>query len=77
MQNCLECRRLERLLEEAAIEYFKSAQYILKLDDSDPEKTWADMALRGDKKATEEIQLQFNEHKAKHADSNLTTAASP
>lgn len=46
----------------------------MKLDDSNPEKTWAGMALRVAKEAKDEIQNQFNEHKAKHADSNVKTA---
>jgi hypothetical protein len=69
MQDCAECRRLEHLLEGAAIRYFEAHHYALKLDDSDSEKIWAAEALRGAKEAVDEIQNQFNEHKTKHANS--------
>jgi hypothetical protein len=67
MLDCPECRRLENLLEKAALHYYELAQRVLLLQDSDPEKTWAGMALRGTKDYKDEAQLQFNEHKEKHA----------
>jgi hypothetical protein len=67
MLDCHECRRLENLLENAAIHYYELAQRVLLLPDSDPEKTWAGMALRGAKDYKDEVQQQFNEHKEKHA----------
>ena len=67
MLDCHECRRLENLLENAAIHYYELAQRVLLLPDSDPEKTWAGMALRGAKDYKDEVQQQFNEHKVKHA----------
>ena len=69
MMNCTECRRLENLLEEAAVHYYELAQGVLLLDDSDPEKIWAGMALRGARDYKDEVQKQFNEHKDKHAKS--------
>jgi hypothetical protein len=69
MLDCPECHRLENLLEQAAIHFYELAQRILLLDDSDPEKTWAGMALRGAKDYKDEVQQQFNEHKYKHAQS--------
>jgi len=65
--ECLECRRLGRMLEEAAIHYYELAQHVLALADNDPEKTWASMALRGANEAKDEIQQQFNDHVATHA----------
>ena len=67
MLDCPECRRLENLLEQAAVHYYELAQRVLLLDDSDPEKTWDGMALRGAKDYKDEVQQQFNEHKEKHA----------
>ena len=67
MQDCRECRRLERQLEEMALRHYELARHVLSLDDSDPEKIWAGMALRGAKEAEEEAQRQFNEHQDKHA----------
>jgi hypothetical protein len=58
---------LENLLEQAAVHYYELAQRVLLLDDSDPEKTWAGMALRGAKEYKDEVQQQFNEHQEKHA----------
>ena len=55
MLNCLECRRLEDLLERPAVTYYELAQRVLLLDDSDPEKTWAGMALRGAKEYKDEV----------------------
>jgi len=67
MLDCPECRRLENLLEQAAVHYYELAQRVLLLDDSDPEKTWAGMALHGARDYKDEVQQQFNEHKDKHA----------
>jgi hypothetical protein len=75
MLDCAECRRLETLLEEAAVQYYELAQRILVLDDSDPEKVWAGMALRGAKNYKEEVQQQFNEHQEKHAKSESDVMA--
>jgi hypothetical protein len=66
MLDCPECRRLENLLEQAAVHYYELAQQVLLLDDSDPEKIWAGMALRGARDYKDEVQQQFNEHKEKH-----------
>jgi hypothetical protein len=66
MLDCTECRRLESLLEQAAVHYHELAQRVLLLDDSDPEKIWAGMALRGAKDYKDEVQQQFNAHKEKH-----------
>lgn len=66
MLDCPECRRLENLLEQAAVHYYELAQRVLLLDDSDPEKMWAGMALRGAKDYKDEVQQQFNLHKEKH-----------
>ena len=65
--GCAECRRLARMLEEAAIHYYEMAQHEVSLPDNDPEKVWAGMALRGTTEAKDEIQWRFNEHLAKHA----------
>jgi hypothetical protein len=66
MLDCPECRGLENLLEQAAVHYYELAQRVLLLDDSDPEKIWAGMALRGAKDYKDEVQQQFNAHKEKH-----------
>ena len=66
MLDCAECRRLENLIENAAIHYYELAQRVLLLADSDPEKTWAGMALRGAEDYKDEVQHQFNEHQEKH-----------
>jgi hypothetical protein len=66
MRDRAECQRLEHLLEEAALQYFDAHHYVSKLDDSNPEKIWAVEALRGSKETVDEIQNQFDEHKAKH-----------
>jgi len=71
MLNCLECRRLEDLLERPAVTYYELAQRVLLLDDSDPEKTWDGMVLRGPKDYKDEVQQQFNEHKEKHANASV------
>jgi len=65
--GCAECRRLARMLEEAAIHYYEMGQHVVSLRETDPEKVWAGMALRGATEAKDEIQWQFNEHLAKHA----------
>ena len=66
MQDCAECHQLEHLLEEAALQYSEVHHYMSKLNDSDPERIWAVEALRGSKEVVDEIQNQFDEHKAKH-----------
>ena len=75
MEDCPECRRLQRLLEETAIQYYEAAKGVLALEDNDPVKVWADLAARGAKETMDEWQKQFNEHQDKHARSHhLTTA---
>jgi hypothetical protein len=74
MEDCLECRRLQRLLEETAIQYYEAANGVLALPDTDPVKVWADLAARGAKETMDEWQKQFNEHQETHARSHLTTA---
>jgi glutaredoxin len=74
MENCQECHRLQRLLEEAAIQYYEAAKGVLALDDADPVKVWEDLAARGAKETMDERQKQFNEHQAKHARHGELTA---
>lgn len=62
MLNCPECHRLENLLGEAAAHCHELAQRVLVLADSDPEKVWAGMALRGARDYKDEVQQQFNRH---------------
>jgi hypothetical protein len=76
MEDCQECRRLQRLLEEAAIQYYEAAKGVLALDDTDPVKVWEDLAARGAKAAMDERQKQFNEHQDKHALARQLTTAS-
>ena len=73
-QDCQECRRLEKLLEEAAVHYFDTVNYVESLDDADPQKVWVQRALRGATAAKDEAQQQFNEHVAKHAREEVTVA---
>ena len=75
MDACEECRRLQQLLEEAAIQYYEAAKGVLALDDADPVKVWEDLAARGAKAAMDERQKQFNEHQEKHARSRQLTTA--
>jgi hypothetical protein len=67
MQDCPECRRLERQLEESAIHFYEESKYIASMDSSDPKKLWAEMALVGAREAMDECQTQFNQHVARHA----------
>jgi len=65
-QDCAECRRLERLLEKAVVDQLAEKQYVNSLDDCDPQKVWAKVALKDAVEAAAEMQRQFNEHVTKH-----------